>query len=150
MPGIDLAEFAERIRTLNAPEQGMNYRGAHSGERRYNEFDGKEYYTRGEPATLTVYGERAQLLYDLIRNCAEIAAALSTPVAQGDEVREALERIDKFVTDYLSPWGSWKTPWWEGEVSDEAAFSDDNALKHCANIARSALATLTKGARDAG
>ena len=47
-------------------------------------------------------------------------------------VTQALDFIDKF----FEPWGSWKTAWWEGEVSDDAAFSADNALKHVANILR--------------
>lgn len=139
MPGIDLAAFAERIRTLNAPEQGMNYRGAHSGERRYNEFDGKEYYTRGEPATLTVYGDRAQLLYDLIRNCAEIADALSTPVAQGDEVRDALSTAFDIVD--AAP---------ELNMSNYD-HSDVDALNSAMiEVHQFLRATLTKGARDAG
>jgi hypothetical protein len=142
MPGIDLAEFAERIRTLNAPEQGMNYRGAHSGERRYNEFDGKEYYTRGEPATLTVYGDRAQLLYDLIRNCAEIADALSTPVAQGDEVREAaqavLDNADRQGSRMCFGGGPNGEDIWIDHMEVDVAVLD---------VLR---ATLTKGARDAG
>ena len=53
--------------------------------------------------------------------------------------KQALERIDKFITDYFSPWGSWKTAWWEGEVSDDVEFSDANALRHIAKIARSLL-----------
>lgn len=106
---------------------------------------GHKLAARNCEAEATAYRNAARMI-----DCEDHASYRSTPVAQGDEVRDALERIDKFVTDYLSPWGSWKTPWWEGEVSDEATFSDDNALKHCANIARSARATLTKGARDAG
>jgi hypothetical protein len=62
------------------------------------------------------------------------AQNLSPPSCLG-----VVERIDKFVTDFRSPWGAWKTTWWEGEVSDEAAFTADNALLHIANIARTAL-----------
>lgn len=47
-------------------------------------------------------------------------------------VTQAIDFIDKF----FEPWGSLKTAWWEGEVSDDAAFSADNALKHVANILR--------------
>jgi hypothetical protein len=57
-----------------------------------------------------------------------------------DNARPELERIVKFIDDYFAPWGSWKTAWWEGEVSDDAAFSDGNALKHVANKLRVALA----------
>lgn len=55
---------------------------------------------------------------------------------------EALTRIDQFVTKYREPWGAWKTAWWEDEVSDDAAFTADNALMHVANIARTVLGGL--------
>jgi len=62
------------------------------------------------------------------------------------EMAEALEHIGKFVDDFKAPWGpkqgKWKTKWWAQEVSDDAAFTADNALMHVANIARKALATL--------
>ncbi len=68
-------------------------------------------------------------------------AALSAAPAtlRQDGLREALDFIDKF----FEPWGAWKTAWWEGEVSDNAAFSDDNALKHVANILRRAALSDT-------
>ncbi len=62
----------------------------------------------------------------------------ATPSRQ-DGLREALDFIDKF----FEPWGAWKTVWWEGEVSDDAAFSDGNALKHVANILRRAALSDT-------
>jgi hypothetical protein len=65
-------------------------------------------------------------------------ASRQSPQPPQDAV-ERLKRIDEFVTNYFAPWGSWKTAWWEGEVSDDAAFSDNNALKHVANIARASL-----------
>lgn len=67
-----------------------------------------------------------------------MALRLATPPAPNDDLRAALESIAKFVEDFLAPWGSWKTAWWEGEVSDDAAFTPDNALKHIANVARRA------------
>lgn len=62
----------------------------------------------------------------------------ATPAPDSEKLREALEAIAKFVDDFRAPWGSWKTAWWEGEVSDDAAFTDDNALMHIANLARRA------------
>ena len=56
------------------------------------------------------------------------------------------EPVLKFIDDYLSPWGSWKTPWWEAEMGD-AAFSDHNALKHVANMLRRRPATPTNPER---
>ncbi len=78
-----------------------------------------------------------------VHGCLDAAKAIrrtltlaSSPV--GGEER-ALKKIVEFVRNYFEPWGSWKTAWWEGEVSDEATFSDGNALKHVANIASKAL-----------
>lgn len=70
----------------------------------------------------------------------------SSPAGEVVRLREArLEAIGKFVDAYLSPWGAWKTAWWEGEVSDDAAFSDRNALRHVANLARAPLTDQTAG-----
>lgn len=55
------------------------------------------------------------------------------------QLEGALRRQAEFVDTYMQPWGAWKTAWWEGEVSDNAAISEDNALKHLANMARTAL-----------
>lgn len=69
----------------------------------------------------------------------DAVAAIAALEAENARLREGLERIDQFITAYREPWGSWKTAWWEGEVSDDAAFSADNALMHVANIARQSL-----------
>lgn len=68
-------------------------------------------------------------------NGSGLLATPATTVDETERLREAVDFIDKF----FEPWGSWKTAWWEGEVSDDAAFSADNALKHVANILRRAL-----------
>ncbi|NML11615.1 hypothetical protein HHL08_15905 [Sphingobium sp. AR-3-1] len=74
-----------------------------------------------------------QLVQLLAQHRRQSIASLS-PAAHAD-VREALsEQVRKFVDNYFAPWGSWKTAWWEGEVSDNAAYSAENALKHVANI----------------
>jgi hypothetical protein len=52
-----------------------------------------------------------------------------------EKTEATAEQIATFTRTYFEPWGSWKTAWWEGEVSDAAAFSAGNALKHVANIA---------------
>jgi hypothetical protein len=57
----------------------------------------------------------------------------------------ALRKQAEFVDNYFSPWGAWKTEWWEGEVSGHAAFSDGNALKHLANMARATLSPEREG-----
>jgi len=80
------------------------------------------------------------------RTLARAILALSPASTDIGALREALERIDEFVRKYFQPWGAWKTVWWEGEVAGDAAFSDNNALKHVANIAKKALsATPEKG-----
>ncbi len=48
-------------------------------------------------------------------------------------------KIRTFLLNWFAPWGSWKTAWWEMEVSDDAEMSDANALKHLRKLA-------TKGA----
>ena len=48
--------------------------------------------------------------------------------------------IYRFIINYRAPWGAWKTAWWEGEVSDDAAFSADNAIMHIANKLRTTIA----------
>lgn len=62
-----------------------------------------------------------------------------------NEALEALRQINKFAEDFFSPWGSWKTAWWEGAVSDDKDFTTENALKAVAKTAREALTRLTKG-----
>lgn len=72
----DLEELADKLATINAPDQGMSYHGGRNGEQRYDERTGARYWTRTEPATLTVYGERARILLDIIQRGPEIAAAI--------------------------------------------------------------------------
>jgi hypothetical protein len=75
-------------------------------------------------------GEWAQInmLPETLVRISRHVIATSRPT-QVDERREAIARIIDFITKFYEPWGSWKTAWWEFEVSD-AAFSADNALKH--------------------
>lgn len=68
-----------------------------------------------------------------------LKAELASEMALVADLVEALERADTFLLKFREPWGSWKTAWWEGEVSDDAAFSTDNAMMHVANILRAAL-----------
>jgi hypothetical protein len=98
-----------------------------------------------------------------------VATALSTPVAQGDEVRDALDR----VLEALTPHGETKAAYM-GEFSWTEWLPDENgveqghertvpwttikeimaAIRDRASVEKldeaDALATLTKGARDAG
>jgi hypothetical protein len=39
-------------------------------------------------------------------------------------------KVREFLLNWFAPWGSWKTAWWEGEVSDDVEMTDANALKH--------------------
>lgn len=82
---------------------------------------------------------RGKCPLDWIQFAAEDAAKARD--ASVRELVEALSKADKFITDFRAPWGSWKTAWWEAEVSDDAAFTPDNALLHIANIVRAALAS---------
>jgi len=78
------------------------------------------------------------------------AAAAAPMQLEIDRLRGALEAIGKFVDDFHAPWGSWKTAWWEGEVSDDAALTDNNALKHVADMARRAAHPSTQEVQDNG
>jgi hypothetical protein len=112
--------FAEhRIAALSTPEAGHVTRLAH-------ELRERSRFPSGQP----------RISPDKAHEIAE--ASLEASDTKG--LVEALERINQFITQYREPWGSWKTAWWEGEVSDDAAFTDDNAIMHCANIVRKALA----------
>jgi hypothetical protein len=41
----------------------------------------------------------------------------------------SIAAIRKLVDDFFSPWGSWKTAWWEMEVGDSEPFSPDALLR---------------------
>lgn len=70
----------DAIARLNDPNQGMSYKGRDHGQRKYDPDTGKPYYTPSRPATLTIYGERAETVMAIIEHCQEVAAAL-TPSA---------------------------------------------------------------------
>lgn len=76
-----------------------------------------------------------------------VHGALWDADAENERLRAALTRIEQFVRDFRAPWGSWKTAWWEGEVFDDAAFTEDNALMHIANVASATLAAKTEKAK---
>lgn len=71
--------------------------------------------------------------------CEQLEAENAALTAKVERLEEALRAQAQFVDDFFAPWGSWKTAWWEGWVSDHAAFSENNALKALANKARAAL-----------
>lgn len=75
-----------------------------------------------------------------------VHGALWDADAENERLRAALTRIEQFVRDFRAPWGSWKTAWWEGEVFDDAAFTEDNALMHIANVASATLTAKTEKA----
>jgi len=68
-------------------------------------------------------------------------AALQSAEARAREAEARVEEALKFIDDYFAPWGSWKTAWWEDQVSDDAAFCGDNALKAVANKLRAPFIT---------
>jgi hypothetical protein len=63
----------------------------------------------------------------LYGEAADALEALSVPDkgVQGDQGARARE----FIENWFSPWGSWKTAWWEMVVSDDVEMSDANALR---------------------
>lgn len=78
----------DAIARLNDPNQGMSYKGRDHGQRKYDPDTGKPYYTPSRPATLTIYGERAETVMAIIEHCQEVAAAL-TPSATMEGVMRA-------------------------------------------------------------
>lgn len=66
----------DAIARLNEPNQGLRYAAADHGHRKYDPDTGKPYYTRSQPATLTIYGERAETVMAIIEHCQDVAAAL--------------------------------------------------------------------------
>lgn len=68
----------EGLKALNAPSQGMSYHagGLRRGDPRFDCYTGERLKPSSRPAELTVYGERAQFLYELIQNGEAIAALL--------------------------------------------------------------------------
>lgn len=84
------AWFIEGLKTLNDPDQGMKYVGAHFGKRFYDTKTGEPYMTSARPTELTVYSSRADFLYRLIREAETIAHLLAhkeaaDPVSQPQE-----------------------------------------------------------------
>lgn len=90
-------------------------------------------------ADLAEAKEEIKALGDLQNDCAnmtlawvetdaKLSAALAKLEATEDPVRQ-------FITDWFSPWGSWKTAWWEGVVGDHLEMSSENALKALRKIA---------------
>ncbi len=67
----------DAIARLNDPNQGLSYRAAHHGQRKYDPDTGRPYISRSEPATLTIYGQRAETIMAIIENCEAVAAALA-------------------------------------------------------------------------
>ena len=72
-----LIALAERFSCLNAPDLGLQYIGRSGGEQRFDEVTGEPYSTTPRPSKLTVYGERAEFLMDVItKHSHEFANAL--------------------------------------------------------------------------
>lgn len=99
------------------------------------------------------YTDSANRVADDVRNgrnddhpWAQAFARFEHSLTAGDE---KVDRAVKFIDDFFRPWGASKTAWWEGEVSDDAAFTATNALKHVANILR-APPSATKSAGESG
>jgi hypothetical protein len=71
-----------------------------------------------------------------ITSQADQIATLTTRIG---ELEGAAKAVGEFADNYFQPWGAWKTAWWEGAVSDDAAYTAENAIKAMANLARAAL-----------
>ena len=83
-----------------------------------------------QAALRTISDNRDWLLTDCEREGHEFA------LARAQELEARVEEALKFIDDYFAPWGSWKTAWWEDQVSDSAVFCGDNALRAVENKLR--------------
>lgn len=86
-------ELIEGLKTLNAPNQGMNYHagGIRRTSRMYDETTGERLPSRIEAASLTVCGDRARFLYRLIEHSATLAEDIAAlPAAPTPADRDAI------------------------------------------------------------
>lgn len=67
----------DAVARLNEPNQGLRYSAHDYGREKYDTDTGEPYYTPSRPATLTIYGERAETVMAIIENCQDVAAALA-------------------------------------------------------------------------
>lgn len=128
----------DAIARLNDPNQGLSYRAAHHGQRKYDCDTGRPYITRSEPAALTIYGERAETVMAIIEHCADVAAALTPTSGEEMRLREENERLRHGLENIIGAYER-NSP----KAEDEWEDGYEDALKECARIARAAL---TEGA----
>lgn len=76
---MDLKQLIAGLTTLNAPDQGMSYHsgGPRRGAPKYNSYTGERLPVDLESTSLSIYGGRAQFIYDLIKHSRELAAQLA-------------------------------------------------------------------------
>lgn len=83
----------DAIARLNEPNQGLSYQAHDYGREKYDPDTGEPYYTPSRPATLTIYGQRAETVMAIIEHCEKVAAALATPPPSPD--RQDVERLPR-------------------------------------------------------
>lgn len=69
-------------------------------------------------------------------------AGLAEAVEQAREVPEAVRQA---VENWFSPWGSWKTSWWEDFAGDDHEYTSENFIKTLGRNAASVLTRLGEG-----
>lgn len=75
---MDRERLLAGLKGLNAPDQGMSYHGGGilRGAPKFDAYTGERLMPESRPAELTVYGERARFLYDLIKHGPALAKLL--------------------------------------------------------------------------
>lgn len=68
---------------------------------------------------------------------AEAAGLSAEALAQKIKMQTKIARVTEFLRQYLEPWGSWKTEWWERQVSATEPYSDEAALRHVLEVLKS-------------
>lgn len=84
----------DAIARLNEPDQGLRYQSRDYGRKKFDPDTGKPYYTPSRPATLTIYGQRAETIMAIIEHCETVAAALSPPTSE-----ERVQAIDDIAAE---------------------------------------------------
>ncbi len=76
MSPTDREYLLKNLRRLNTPDQGMSYSSGRFDRQRYCEDTGRPLPREHRPAEITLYGDRANFIYWLIRNSEEVASIL--------------------------------------------------------------------------
>lgn len=76
---LGLGTLADDLRKIGEA-RGISYQAASFGRRRYDPDTGEPYWREPEPARLTLYGERAEIVYRLLENASILSGMLEAAI----------------------------------------------------------------------